>query len=284
MTYKSIVVHVDHSDACRQRVALAIELAQSQQAHLTGVVPTGVIYYPYGGGGYGGGGNAMGIYYEAATTELREVAQQSVDSFKRQVAQAGLPSAECRIANEDAITALTLHGHYADLVVLSQSNPDIRGIAANAVLPQHVLLHVARPVLLVPYAGTFSHIGQQVMVAWDSGRESARAVADALPILKLAAKVHVIVFNGKKGAPDGHGPHPGTEIALYLSRHGVNVEASEEETSIDIGSALLSRMSDYGSDMLVMGGYGHSRFRETILGGITRTILEHMTVPVLMSH
>ena len=279
MTYRSIVVHVDHSDACRQRVALAIELAQSQQAHLTGVATTGVIHFPYGGGG-----NAMGIYYEAATTELRETAQQGVDAFKRQVAKAGLPSAECRIANEEANAALTLQGRYADLVVLSQSNPDTRGTAVDAVLPQHVLLHVARPVLLVPYAGKFSHIGQQVMVAWDSGRESARAVADALPILKLAAKVHVIVFNGKKGATDGHGPHPGQEIALYLSRHGVKVEVSEEETSIDIGSALLSRMSDYGSDMLVMGGYGHSRFRETILGGITRTILEHMTVPVLMSH
>ena len=279
MTYKSIVVHVDHSDACQQRVALAIELAQSQQAHLTGVATTGVSNHPYGGGS-----NAVGMYYEAATTELREMAQQGVDSFKRQVAQAGLHSAECRIATEEANAALTLQGHYADLVVLSQSNPDIRGVAAASVLPQHVLLHVARPVLLVPYAGKFSHIGQQVMVAWDSGRESSRAVADALPILKLAAKVHVIVFNGKKGSPDGHGPHPGTEIALYLARHGVKVEVSEEETSIDIGSALLSRMSDYGSDMLVMGGYGHSRFRETILGGITRTILEHMTVPVLMSH
>ena len=102
----------------------------------------------------------MGIYYEAATTELRETAQQGVDAFKRQVAQAGLPSAECRIANEEANAALTLQGHYADLVVLSQSNPDIiRGVAVDAVLPQHVLLHVARPVLLVPYAGTFSHIG-----------------------------------------------------------------------------------------------------------------------------
>ena len=279
MTYKSIVVHVDHSDACRQRVALAIELAQSQQAHLTGVATTGVSNHPYGGGS-----NAVGMYYEAATTELREIAKLAVESFKRQVAQAGLHSAECRIATEEANAALTLQGHYADLVVLSQSNPDIRGVAAASVLPQHVLLHVARPVLLVPYAGKFSHIGQQVMVAWDSGRESSRAVADALPILKLAAKVHVIVFNGKKGSPDGHGPHPGTEIALYLARHGVKVEVSEEETSIDIGSALLSRMSDYGSDMLVMGGYGHSRFRETILGGITRTILEHMTVPVLMSH
>ena len=279
MTYKSIVVHVDHSDACRQRVALAIELAQSQQAHLTGVATTGVSNHPYGGGS-----NAVGMYYEAATTELREIAKLAVESFKRQVAQAGLHSAECRIATEEANAALTLQGHYADLVVLSQSNPDIRGVAAASVLPQHVLLHVARPVLLVPYAGKFSHIGQQVMVAWDSGRESSRAVADALPILKLAAKVHVIVFNAKKGSPDGHEPHPGTEISLYLARHGVKVEASQEETSIDIGSALLSRMSDYGSDMLVMGGYGHSRFRETILGGITRTILEHMTVPVLMSH
>ena len=279
MTYKTIVVHVDQSVACQQRVALAIELAQSQQAHLTGVAPTGVIRYPYGRSGI-----AMGIYYDAATTELREVAQQSVDSFERQVAQAGLPSAECRIAKADANAALTLHGHYADLMVLSQSNPDTRDVAGESVLPQHVLLHVARPVLLVPYAGKFSHIGQRVMVAWDSGRESARAVADALPILKRAARVHVIVFNGKKGSPDGHWPHPGTEIALYLARHGVKVEASEEETSIDIGSALLSRISDDGADMLVMGGYGHSRFRETILGGITKTILEHMTVPVLISH
>lgn len=279
MTYKSILVHVDHSFACRQRVALAIELTRSQNAHLVGVAPTGIVYLPYGAGS-----ESIGHYYEEVTQALREFAQQGVDTFEQQVAEAGVQSTESRIANEDAGAAMSLHGRYADLVVLGQTNPDAMGVAVDAGFPQYVLLHVARPVLVVPYAGTFSNIGQKVMVAWNASRESARAVSDALPILKLAAQVQVVVFNPKKGSMDGHGQDPGADIALYLARHGVKVEVSQETTSIDIGNALLSRMADYGSDLLVMGGYGHSRFRETLLGGVTKTILEHMTVPVLMSH
>lgn len=279
MTYKSIVVHVDNSLACKQRVALAIELAQSQDAHLVGLAPSGVMYLPFGAGG-----DVTGLYYEKAATALREIAQEGIDTFEQQVAQAALKSTESRIVDDDASMALTLHGRYADLVVLGQTDPDTKGVAVDAVLPQHVLLHVARPVLVVPYVGTFRNIGQKVMVAWDAGRESARAVSDALPILQRAAQVRVVVFNSKEDSMDGHGQDPGADIALFLARHGVKVEVSREETSIDIGNALLSRMADYGTDLLVMGCYGHSKFRETVLGGVTKTILEHMTVPVLMSH
>lgn len=279
MTYKNIVVHVDNSLACKQRVALAIELTQTQNAHLVGLAPSGVMYLPFGAGG-----DVTGLYYEQAATALRELAQKGIDAFEQQVVKAGVNSVEGRVVDDDASMALTLHGRYADLVILGQNDPGTKGVAIDAVLPQHVVLHVARPVLVVPYVGSFSNIGQKVMVAWDAGRESARAVADALPILKRAAQVQVLVFNAKKDTMDDHGQDPGTDIALFLARHGVKVEVSQEETGIDIGNALLSRMADYGSDLLVMGAYGHSRFRETVLGGVTKTILEHMTVPVLMSH
>lgn len=279
MSYKSILVHVDTSPECSQRVALAIELAKSHQAHLIGVAPTGVLYLPFGAGG-----DVTGLYYEQAATVLKETAQKGLDAFEQQVRLAGLTSTEIRMVDDDANVALTLHGHYVDLIILGQKDPDAQTVAVDAVLPQHVLMHAARPVLVVPYAGTFSNIGQKVMVAWDASRESARAVSDAIPLLRKAAQVRVAVFNSQKSSVDAHGQEPGADIALFLARHGVNVEVSPEETSIDIGNALLSRMADYGTDLLVMGGFGHSRFRETLLGGVTKTILAHMTVPVLISH
>lgn len=279
MAYKSILVHLDSSPECKQRVALAIELAKTHQAHLIGLAPTGVLYLPFGAGG-----DVTGLYYDQAATALKQIAQKGMDVFEQQVRLAGLTSTESRMVDDDANVALTLHGHYVDLIILGQKDPSVQGVAVDAVLPEHVLMHAARPVLVVPYAGKFSNIGQQVMVAWDASRESARAVSDAIPLLKAAAQVKVAVFNSKKGPIDAHGQEPGADIALFLARHGVKVEVSPEETSIDIGNALLSRMTDYGTDLLVMGGFGHTRFRETLLGGVTKTILTHMTVPVLMSH
>lgn len=279
MTYKSILIHMDTSPECRQRVALAIELAKSHQAHLIGVAPTGVLYLPFGAGG-----DVTGLYYEQAATALKETAQKGIDAFEQQVRLAGLLSTESRMVDDDANVALTLHGHYVDLIILGQKDPDAQGLAVDAVLPQHVLMHAARPVLVVPYAGKFSNIGQKVMIAWDASRESARAVSDAIPLLQKAAQVQVAVFNSQKSAVDAHGQEPGADIALFLARHDIKVEVLQEETSIDVGNALLSRIADCGSDLLVMGGFGHSRFRETLLGGVTKTILAHMTVPVLISH
>jgi nucleotide-binding universal stress UspA family protein len=123
-----------------------------------------------------------------------------------------------------------------------------------------------------------------VVVGWDASREAARAVRDALPLLTQAKVVEVVSVNPRP-ADLGHGDVPGADIALYLARHGVNVEVQRIETrELDVGNALLSHVASEAADLLVMGGYGHARLREIMLGGATRTILHDMTVPVLMSH
>ena len=122
------------------------------------------------------------------------------------------------------------------------------------------------------------------MLAWDAGREAARAVSDAMPFLERAEQVTVMAVNPSSGEGD-HGEEPGADIALHLARHGVKAEVHQTESpDISVGDELLSRIADDGSDMLVMGAYGHTRLRELVLGGVTRSILEQMTVPVLMSH
>jgi nucleotide-binding universal stress UspA family protein len=147
---------------------------------------------------------------------------------------------------------------------------------------EQVVLSSGRPVLVVPYIGWTKTLGERITIAWDGGRESARAVADALPLLKKAKAVTVLVINPEKG---NHGEEPGADIALHLARHGVNAEVRRARfDDVDTGNAILSQVADLSSDLLVMGAYGHSRLRELVIGGVTRTIFEEMTVPVLMSH
>ena len=143
-----------------------------------------------------------------------------------------------------------------------------------------------RPVLAVPYAGKFDTIGKRIVIAWDARREAARAVADAVPLLEQAESVVTLSINPHGGAQAGtHGEIPGADIATHLARHGISVEAQQlVANDISVGDMLLSRLSDLTADLLVMGVYGHSRARELVLGGVTRHILNHMTVPVLLSH
>jgi len=123
-----------------------------------------------------------------------------------------------------------------------------------------------------------------VLIAWDAGVEAARAVRDALPLLRRADTVEVAVFDPERGRRE-HGEQPGADVALYLARHGVKVSVARQSgADFEVGAQILSRAADTGADLIVMGAYGHSRVRELVLGGVTRTILESMTVPVLMSH
>lgn len=283
MAYQSILVHVDRSARCRDRVEVAVSIAVRNNAHLIGLAPTGVVYLPYGEALA-----ATGPYYDfnnipQTIGELRDRALQAADDFEAQVSNRGLRSYEKRVAEDAASYALVVHGRYADLIVLGQTDLNDATSRVPPDFPEEVLLNAGRPVLLIPYAGRFPTIGSNVLVAWNASREAARTVTDALPFLVSAERVRVATFNAKQST-DGHGPDPGTDIALYLARHGVKVEATREQTSLDIGSALLSRAADFGSDLIVLGGYGHSRFRETLLGGVTKTLLAHMTAPVLMSH
>jgi nucleotide-binding universal stress UspA family protein len=151
-------------------------------------------------------------------------------------------------------------------------------------LPEEVTLNSGRPTLVVPYIGAAATIGERVMVAWNASREAARAIGDAMPLLERAKVVTVVSVNARPDAL-GHGEDPGADIGAHLARHGLKVEVERlEARDIDVPNAILSRLADAGSDLLVMGCYGHSRLREMVLGGVTRTILGEMTVPVLMAH
>jgi nucleotide-binding universal stress UspA family protein len=147
---------------------------------------------------------------------------------------------------------------------------------------ERLLLSGGRPLLIVPYAGEFGDVGKRALVAWNASREAARAVTDAIPLLREAQGVQIVAFDPEGAA---HGEIPGADIGLYLARHGIKVTVSQQTApDVDVGNQLLSRAAELGSDLIVMGGYGHSRLRELVLGGVTRTLLGSMTVPVLMSH
>jgi nucleotide-binding universal stress UspA family protein len=230
-----------------------------------------------------------GAYAEGAGKQLRELqhkmaaelAEDARARFDAVLKSAGSVRAEWRTAEGARDDAVALHARYADLVILNQTDPNV-GDATH--FADAILLSVGRPVLLVPYTGEIRNPAQNVLVCWNASREASRAVTDALPLLRRAAKVTVLSVNSETSAA-GHGESPGSDIALYLARHGVNAETAQTNAGdVDVGNLILSRAFDMSADLIVMGAYGHSRVREIVMGGATRTLLQSMTVPVLMSH
>jgi len=284
MSFKDILVALDTARPARGRVELAAALAERFDAHLIGLYPTLPAEAP-GRRGY------FDYFDRSLIDPLYREYQQKIAAdgdaaqrlFEEIASRRGL-SAEWRTAAGYPSEITALHGRYADLIVLGQPDPEDTQAMLTRPLPQEVVLAVGRPILVVPYAGTWEEIGRHVLVGWDSSREATRAINDAMPLLAGAEAVTVLAVDPAGGLA-GHGEVPGADIALHLARHGV--EATIESTvsaGIGAGNTLLSRASDLGADLLVMGAYGHSRVRELLLGGATRTVLESMTLPVLMAH
>ncbi|HEY0063628.1 MAG TPA: universal stress protein [Telluria sp.] len=276
MAYKTILVHVDSSPHCEQRVRAAATLAQQHGAHLIGAAMTGISHYVYANDNIDFSQMVVAMHVEA----MQSKNQAALQKFETIARQAGVESLESRLLNDDPESAMVLQARYADLVVVSQTDVNDASARLAPGLPAYTMLAGGRPVLVVPYAGSFPRLGSRVLVAWDGGMEATHALTGALPLLTRAASVSVAVFN-----PDeAHGPQPGADIALYLARHGVKVYVTQQHTGINVGDALLSLAADQQSDLIVMGGYGHTRLRELLLGGVTETVLNAMTAPVLMAH
>jgi len=258
------------------RVEVAIRLAQQHEAHLVGLH----VLAPFDPPGYvlaEMGPALIDSQKHAAAAESVRAEQL----FGKQTAAAGLSNIEWRHAVDDPVYATTLHARYADLVVVGQSD-STDGSNNGSDFPGRLALAAGRPILILPSAGSFPSLGKRILVAWNASRESTRAVTDAIPMLRLADKVNVMAVNPTAGE---HGSMPGADIGLYLARHGVRVDVKVDHgAEIDVGNELLSRAADLDADLIVMGAYGHSRLAESVLGGATRTILESMTAPVLMSH
>ena len=277
MALKDILVYVDGGKRTPARLEAAIYLAKEHDAHLTGIYVRHPIYIP------------PYIKAEIGTEVLaaeensfKKSAQKARQLFEEATKRAGLEK-DWRVFKGDTVKVLKQQARFFDVVVIGQHDPDGDDPPAVSGMPDRVILGVGRPVLTIPYAGKFPMIGKRIMVAWEGSRLATRAVGDAMPFLEAAKKVFVMVVNPDKGGESDH--EPGADMCAHLTRHGINAEPHHVYADdIDDGSILLSRAADMGADMLVMGAYGHNRWRELVLGGVTQHILEHMTVPVLMTH
>lgn len=278
MALKDLVVHVDANPASADRVEAAIGLAAAHEAHLVGLY---VVTTPYMQGFVR---HQLGEDLLRRQVEfLVEASKQAEDDFNQRAARVGI-SAEWRLVEGEVEPSLALHARYADLIVVGQRDPETEAFGVDRDMPDRLVLSVGRPILIIPNVGSYPKIGERVMIAWDASRLATRAVHDAMPVLEAAKHVSVIAVNPKSGT-DGHGDIPSADICLHLARHGVDCEAQHVfADDIDVGDMLLSRAADQAIDLFVMGAYGHARWRELVLGGVTRHMLKHMTMPVLMSH
>ncbi|MFC5512601.1 universal stress protein [Massilia jejuensis] len=273
--YKTIVVHVDDGRGMEARLRAATLLAKAFDAHLVGSAATGMSWPSY----------AL-LTGSMAVTPIDEfhamcdTARASLRSFAERARRLGAESVEERLVEDDHRRALLLQSRYADLVVTSQ---DTRGLDTVRGLPQYVAVHGARPLLVVPEGYAGAPLGDDIVVGWDGSAQAIRAIHAALPMLVRACSVRLALVNAD--AESGlHGEEPGADMALYLARHGVRVDVVKEETRGPVGEALLGVARDCGAGLLVAGAFGHSRYRELVLGGVTRVLLQESELPVLVAH
>jgi len=276
--FKDILVHVDGGKAAERRVEAAAVLAEANEAHLVGLhVASPAEEMPW----IEGYATEMVIRYATERAEADRARAREV--FERQTAGRAMTH-EWREAGGLADRTVSLHGRYADLIVLGQSDPEAAPFGTAPGIAAHVPLSAGRPCLILPYAGQWPTLGRRVLVAWDGGREAARAANDALPLLRRAERVTVVTI-GDRMQGGGAADQGAATLGTHLVRHGVAVETRHDAGgAAGVPDLLLSLAADLSSDLLVMGAYGHNRLRDLIMGGVTRAILDHMTLPVLMSH
>jgi nucleotide-binding universal stress UspA family protein len=295
---QDLVVHVDDEVVSAHSLELAVLLAAEWGSRLTVVAATTPVT----------AGVGLSAETAALSVQLGQAQQEALLAIgERLVASARQRHAgpiDLRVANGDPVEALLTHTRTADLLITSQRGPNDAGGLSTA-QSARLLVGAACPVLAVPFIGLDARHAdpaaggplRKALVAWADTRESARAVRDALPLLQRASHVDLVSF-AESGRDDAMQASL-QRVADYLARHGVQATMgvlNQAEPSLgermrrgwvpDVGvaEALLSRAADLDADLIVMGAYGHARLWELVLGGVTRTILKSMTVPVLMSH
>jgi nucleotide-binding universal stress UspA family protein len=218
---------------------------------------------------------------DAERAANRKAASDAIARFEEAVRLAAV-SAESRLVEATVSDATNILGTIArcfDLAVVGQAEPKSM---RDDLMIEGALFDSGRPVLVVPYIQRVGLKLDRVMVCWDGSRNAARAINDAIPLLTRAKTVDVVTIGAGK---DKAGEITGADIAQHLARHGLNVELRRVNAGdVDVANVILSDAADRDADLIVMGGYGHSRLREFVLGGATRGILSSMTVPTLMSH
>lgn len=274
---KDIVVNLtpdaETDPACRY----AISLAEAFNAHITGVAfaydppwPPSIM-------------DVAGVdVYQTAKEQRQKQAKDAMARFE-QAARRSQLSVETVFIEASLVGSTDAFANLArtyDLAVVKQADPDRSDFGQDIV--ETALFNAGRPTLVVPYIQKDGFSVDRVLCCWDGSRAAARAVGDSLPLLKKAKRVSVLtVTTGKFDEKDV----AGADLATHLARHNINTELVRlPAADIDVANAILSHAADTDANMIVMGGFGHSRLRDFVLGGATRGLLESMTLPTLMSH
>jgi len=276
MSYRSILVHVDDESSV-PRLDYAIRLARAFSAELVGI-------YLVPGTDLTPSAAAMlrSDVVERRLGKFVDAQHAAEKAFAAATSNCGLAAVDWRAPAGPVVDAAIAHARCSDLFVLGQDNGS--GAGFGTALVSNVLLSSGRPTLVVPRVGAPATLAENVLVAWDGGREAARAIGDAIPLLARAKRVDVVSVDDA-AEPAVSDRLADARLRAWLGRHGVAVDiARQEARDVGIGDWLLSRAADAASDLVVMGGYGHARMRELVLGGATRTMLRSLTVPVFMAH
>lgn len=266
MPLKNILVHLDNSPHSPARLKLAVDLAQKHQARLTALY---IITHPH---------------YEPLHVDAEAKLAQVQAEFDAITAGTSLKSEllaiDWKVTGVSVPEIINMHANCSDLVIVGQTDQENPESGTPADLPERVILGSGRPVLIIPYTDSYTSFGTRVLVTWKSGRESARAANDAIPLLEKADFVTVLVVN-----PEDPAKNDGERLCDHLACHDIKAIAVQAHANgISVGDVLLNRASDEGIDLMVMGAYAMSRFGSQTPGDVARHILKHMTVPVLMSH
>jgi nucleotide-binding universal stress UspA family protein len=275
---KDIALHLSADTKHEAAANYAVSVADAFGAHLAAITfayePVSLVTLM--------GGVPPADFINAQRALAEEAAKAAITKFGETARRVGV-AADVRLEIVDFVDAADIFGHFArrfDLSIVGQANPDVVG-------PQELIIEAAlfqsgRPVVVVPYIQKSGLTLNRVLVCWDGGRQAARAIADALPFLHRAKTIEVVIVVTE---PLEGGELPDANIARHLARHELNVDLKRIVTEgTDVANTILSYAADVSADFIVMGGYGHSRLREFILGGVTRELLSSMTIPTLMSH
>lgn len=266
MVLKNILVLMDTLPQAADRLDLAIILALQ---HGAGIIGLNVVTHPL---------------LSIKRAQDSHPGEKLNEIFLQKTGEAGVSASwltvDAKVLGGGVAEVINHYATFADLIVLGQTVYGDKERRAEDHLPERVVLGSGKPVLIVPYTGVFPSVGDRTLVAWKTGRESTRALADALPLLKKAGSAHVFEVNPTDGERVDM-----ESLCAYLAGHGVQAEMETSAiTELRVGDVLLNRVADEGSDLLVMGAYADLHFGAYALGDVARHVLHHMTVPVLMSH
>lgn len=264
MVLKHLLVLMDTHPHAADRLDLAINLAKQHGASIVGL---NAVTHPL----------LPGKKPAEKGEQLREL---FLDKTTAAGVEAQWVSADVKLLTGGVAEVVNHYATFVDMVIVGQTEYGAKEKNLPENLPERIVLGSGKPVLIVPYSGVFNAVGQRVLIAWKTGRESSRALADSLPLLRKAESVNVFEVN-----PSDRERHDMESLRTFLERHEVKagVETSSI-TALGVGDVLLNRVADEGTDLLVMGAYADVHFGAYALGEVARHVLRHMTVPVLMSH